>query len=212
MSDTNTGNWNTGDWNTGNRNTGDWNTGDWNTGNRNTGDWNTGYWNTGYCNTGNWNTGDWNTGNRNTGYCNTGDWNTGDWNTGYCNTITPEACLIFNKHAFRKDWDNATKPDWMYADLTRWIDEFNMTDKEKDAYPSYATTGGYLKAYASLQDAFKEAWEEADEDDRRLTEKLPNYDATVFEELFGFKPYFRNTTCAGKIVEIEGVKYKLEEV
>ena len=153
-------------------NTGDWNTGDWNTGNWNTGYWNTGYRNTGYCNTGNRNTGNWNTGNR---------------NTGYCNSVTPEGCLIFNKPAKRTDWDNADKPSWIYASLTTWVPEAKMSDKEKDAFPSYATTGGYLKAYASLQDAYKEAWSKAGAEDRAKTFKLPNFDPDVFEEVFGFR-------------------------
>ena len=174
----NTGNSNTGNSNTGYRNTGDWNTGNSNTGYRNTGDWNTGYRNTGH----------WNTGDRNTGNRNTGDWNTGHWNTGYCNTITPEECLIFNVKANRKDWISADKPNWIYVELTKWIPESKMTDKEKEAYPSYTTTGGYLKCYTSLKHAYIEAWENADEEDRAKTFNLPNFDIKVFEEIFGFNP------------------------
>ena len=179
---------NTGIYNTGDRNTGYWNTGYWNTGNRNTGDSNTGNWNTGDFNVGNsntgyGNTGDWNTGNRNTGY-----WNTGNRNTGYCNTITPEDVLIFNKPAKYKDWADAKKPRWMYAQLTEWIDEDEMSDKEKEAYPTYVTTGGYLKCHPSLKHAYIEAWGKADEEDRARTFKLPNFDVDVFQEIFGFDP------------------------
>jgi hypothetical protein len=183
MNKTNTGDYNTGDYNTGYRNTGDYNTGDYNTGDCNTGDGNTGYRNTG----------DYNTGYRNTGYCNTGyrntgDHNTGDYNTGYCNSVAPEDCLIFNKPAKRKDWYGAEKPDWMFVNLTKWISESEMTKKEKDAYPSYVTTGGYLKAFATLQDAFKDSWDKADKEDRDKTFNLPNYDREVFIEVFGFDP------------------------
>ena len=189
----NSGDWNSGYWNTGDFNTGDWNSGDWNTGycntgNRNTGNRNTGDWNTGYFNTGNMNTGNRNTGNRNTGYCNTGDWNSGDWNTGYCNTITPDEILVFNKMCKVSDWNEASKPNWMHVDLCSWIYEIDMSDKEKDAYPSYATTGGYLKCYNSLHDAFKESWDKATKEDKLLTFNLPNFDAEVFEEIFGFHP------------------------
>ena len=179
----NTGYCNTGDWNTGYCNTGDWNTGnrntgDWNTGNRNTGDWNTGN-----RNTGNRNTGYWNTGNRNTG-----DWNTGNRNTGYCNTVDPKDTLAFNKPCTFKDWENAEKPNWIYCSLTEWVSEVNMSDKEKEAFPIYVTTGGYLKSYTSMHHAFTDAWEKADEEDRAKTFKLPNFDAEVFEEIFGFNP------------------------
>ena len=137
-----------------------YNTGNWNTGYRNTGDYNTGYRNTGDYNTGNRNTGDYNTGDYNTG-----DYNTGDWNTGYCNSITPDDCLIFNKPAKRSEWYNAEKPDWMYVNLTEWVQESDMTDAEKEANPTYVTTGGYLKCYSDLKHAYIDAWEKASEKD-----------------------------------------------
>ena len=218
----NTGNWNTGDRNTGHRNTGNWNTGDrntghWNTGDRNTGNRNTGYCNTGYRNTGYWNTGDRNTGDRNTGnrntgywntgYRNTGHWNTGDRNTGYCNTITPEEVLIFNKLCSIKKWEKASKPDWMYARLTQWITEDDMTKKEKESNPSYITTKGYLKFYSNIQHAYIEGWEKASKEDRELTFELPNFDIKVFKEIFGFTP----TLDSNKKIVLDGKEIEISE-
>jgi hypothetical protein len=77
----------------------------------------------------------------------------------------------------------------MSVRLTKWISEAEMSEKEKEAYPSYATTGGYLKHYTSLTHAFVEAWEKATPEDRALTEKLPNFDPKVFAEVFGFNPF-----------------------
>jgi hypothetical protein len=208
----NTGNWNTGYWNTGNWNTGNRNTGSCNTGSRNTGSYNTGSYNTGSWNTGNWNTGDYNTGDWNTGDWNTGDWNTGNWNTGHCNSVTPGEILVFNKPCSREEWQSADKPEWMHAKPTRWVSEVDMTDKEKEAHPSYVTTGGYLKAYSSLKAAFVDAWENATEGDRELTKKLPNFDPHVFKEVFGFDPFKADeprSDCDGKTVEIDGKRYRL---
>ncbi len=209
----NTGNGNAGYCNTGHSNTGNCNTGNWNAGDRNTGDRNTGDYNTGDCNIGDYNTGDCNTGDYNTGYWNTGYWNTGDCNTGYCNSITPDTCLIFNKEGRREDWANADKPDWMYATLTKWICKDDMTDKEKEAYPSYTTTGGYLKHYTSLKHAFIEAWEKADEEDRAKTRKLPNFDEDVFEEVFGFNPWKTpkedKPQIEVEVITVNGKRYKL---
>ena len=151
-----TGLCNTGDCNTGNRNTGDCNTGDCNTGDCNTGDCNTGD-----CNTGNRNTGNRNTGNRNTGDCNTGDCNTGDCNTGDCNTgdwnlssfntgcfMTEEQkIMLFDKPTnwTYRDWINS---DARYAltnipkNVVEWVSSYDMTDEEKEKYPTYETTGG----------------------------------------------------------------------
>ena len=198
--------------NTGHYNTGDYNTGDYNTGDYNTGHCNTGNYNTGDCNTGNWNTGNWNTGGYNTGHWNTGNWNTGDYNTGHCNSVAPSEILVFNKPCSREEWGSADKPEWMHCALTTWVREADMTDKEKEAYPSYVTTGGYLKAYSSLKAAFVDAWGNATEDDRELTKKLPNFDPHVFKEVFGFDPFKSDeprSDCDGKTVEIDGKRYRL---
>ena len=210
---------NTGDFNTGDRNTGDRNTGNWNTGYRNTGDFNTGDWNTGDFNTGKFNTGDFNTGDFNTGYGNTGDrntgnYNTGNWNTGNWNTITPDEILIFNKPRKREDLANADIPEWMYISLTSWVSESEMTDKEKEAYPSYVTTGGYLKVYSCPKAAYIEAWEKADKEDRDKTFKLPNFDPVVFEQIFGFNPCDcveekrEHEVVEQDIITINGIKYR----
>ena len=194
----NTGNLNTGDYNTGNLNTGDYNTGHANTGSHNTGNCNTGGWNTGHGNTGGWNTGTCNagrcntglsnTGNFNTGNFNTGNCNTGNYNTGYCNTITPTDILVFNQPCKRSDWENAKKPLWMNVNLTFWVRKEDMTSAEKKAHPTYKTTGGYVKVYKSLHEAYKDSWDKASKEDKELTFKLPNFDIEVFKEIFGFTP------------------------
>ena len=163
--------------NTGNYNTGNWNTGDCNTGNRNTGNRNTGYRNTGYLNTG-----DWNTGNYNTGDCNTGNWNTGDWNTGYLNTDMP-LIRIFGKETEVKR-ENIIFPDFFWYILTEWIEESAMTDKEKEAYPSYVTCKGYLKSYTDKQ-AWRNSFEKASKEDKEKCFALPNWNNEMFKEISG---------------------------
>lgn len=214
--DLNTGNLNTGNLNTGNQNTGNWNTGDLNTGNRNTGDLNTGYGNTGYGNTGNrnpgaGNTGDGNTGDGNTGNWNTGNWNTGDGNTGYLNTITPNDILLFNKPFTREKWNKLDKPSLLYFTTTEWIPESKMTDQEKIDNETFHTTGGYLKSY-DYKEAFQKSWNEASEEDRGKLIALPNFDADVFFEISGIDLREKESTYDGEIVEINGKKYKLQEV
>jgi len=206
----NTGNRNTGDWNTGNRNTGDWNTGDWNTGDCNTGDWNTGNRNTGNRNTGNRNTGnrntgDCNTGDYNTGNRNTGDWNTGDCNTGDCNTgdwnlssfntgcfMTEEQkIMLFDKPT---DW---TYRDWINSDaryaltnipknVVEWVSSYDMTDEEKEKYPTYETTGGYLKVLDESESA-QIWWDGLTEGAKNTIKSLPNFDAEIFRKCTGIK-------------------------
>ena len=180
---------NTGDWNTGNRNTGDCNTGDWNTGNRNTGNWNTGD-----CNTGNWNTGNWNTGNRNTGNCNTGNWNTGD-----CNTVDFSNGVFCTKEDTIKIFDkesNMTLREWRESrarriiawnmETTVWIYESSMTEQEKAQYPSYKTTGGYLKVF-TYEEAWKNLWNSITDEEKQEIMNIPNFDKNKFKEITGIE-------------------------
>lgn len=185
--DENTGHKNTGNWNTGNRNTGSWNAGNYNTGHKNTrdknaGDENAGSYNTGYYNTGSGNAGNRNTGGWNAGNHNVGNWNAGDWNTGCLNTTEPKVRI------FNKDCDTPREklefPNYFYFDITEWILENDMTEEEKKVYPSYKVTGGYLKEY-EYKEAFRKSWDKADDEDRRKTLSLPNWDNELFKEISG---------------------------
>ena len=181
----NTGNYNTGNYNTGNRNTGNRNTGDRNTGNRNTGDCNTGNYNTG-----NYNTGDWNTGDCNTGDCNTGDWNLSSFNTG-CFMTEEQKIMLFDKPT---DW---TYRDWINSDaryalthipknVVEWVDSYDMTDEEKEKYPTYEATGGYLKVLDKSESA-QIWWDGLTENSKNVIKSLPNFDAEIFRKCTGIK-------------------------
>ncbi len=188
----NTGDRNTGYMNTGDRNTGYMNTGYMNTGDRNTGDMNTGYMNTGDMNTGDRNTGDMNTGYRNTGYMNTGDRNTGDMNTGNWNKgnrhsgflNTGEApTYIFNK-IYKGSINNIEFPYFFNFETTEWIYASSMTEQEKKDHPSYITAEGYLKTIPT-QEAWRKAWDNATQEDKRKVLKLPNFNNKIFKEISG---------------------------
>ena len=180
----NTGDCNTGGCNTGNRNTGNRNTGDCNTGNRNTGDCNTGD-----CNTGDWNTGNWNTGDCNTGDCNTGDCNTVDFSNGvFC--TKEDTIKIFDKES------NMTLREWRESrarriiawnmETTVWIYQSNMTEQEKAQYPSYKTTGGYLKVF-TYEEAWKNLWNSITDEEKQEIMNIPNFDKNKFKEITGIE-------------------------
>ena len=192
--DCNTGNRNTGDWNTGDRNTGDWNTGDCNTGNWNTGDYNTGNRNTGDWNTGDWNTGDcntghYNTGNRNTGYWNTGDCNTGDWNKTnrssgvFCNE--EPKLMMFNKQTDMQwdEWKNSKAYDILTNVVkSKWIYYRDMTEDEKEKYPSAKVCGGYLKEIERKVGS-KEWWDNLEMYEKATIVQLSNFDLDIFNDI-----------------------------
>ena len=133
------------------------------------------------------NTGDRNTGNRNTGYCNTGNRNTGDHNTGnrntgYCNTDEPTV-RMFNKDTGLK-FGEINFPNFFFFNLTELVEESKMTEKEKDAYPSYVTTGGYLKV-KTYHGAWRESWDKASLEDKKKVLTLPNWNNEIFKEISG---------------------------
>ena len=166
--------------NTGKGCTGLCNTGDWNTGNRNTGD----------CNTGDCNTGNRNTGNRNTGDWNTGDWNLSSFNTG-CFMTEEQKIMLFDKPT---DW---TYRDWINSDaryalahipknVVEWVSSYDMTDEEKEKYPTYETTGGYLKVLDESESA-QIWWDGLTEGAKNTIKSLPNFDAEIFRKCTGIK-------------------------
>ena len=136
-----------------------------------------------------------NTGKDCTGRCNTGNRNTGDWNkssfnNGCFNTVEPKVTL-FNKPS---DW---TYRDWLNSDaryllnripkdVVEWIYESDMTDEEKNTYPSYKTTGGYLKVLDESE-CGQIWWDGLGERDRNTIKGLPNFDIEIFEQVTGIK-------------------------
>lgn len=182
------------------------NSGHSNVGNRNVGHSNVGHYNLGCDNVGNSNVGHWNVGNRNVGNRNVGSWNVCDRSTGYFNTITPDTILFFNKPFPVSEFEILSLPDWIFFELTEWIDENEMSEDEKKNNPTYKVNKGYLKSY-TYKDAWANAYNNASEEEIRDTINLPNFDYDVFEEISGID--LRNHN---KIIEIDGKKYKLTEI
>lgn len=184
-------------------NTGEDNTGCLNSGNRNSGD----------RNSGDWNSGDWNSGNLNSGYLNSGNWNSGDKHTGCFNTEGAKQAYYFNTLCSVEDWDNATKPNWLYAPSpTTWVADADMTDQEKTDNPEFHVAEGYLRQN-DMHVEWQDAMDGATDDEIQQVRDLPCFDVDVFKEITGLDLTVKKPeTCAGKIVEIEGVKYELKEL
>lgn len=163
-----------------------------NQGRSNTGFWNTGDWNTGDWNTGNGNTGDWNTGYRNTGDGNSGSFNTCNHSAGMFNT-KEQPLYLFNKptdftwEEFKNIFPNEYNLLFYSSfPLTEWIDESDMSVKEKKENPSYKTTGGYLKK-RTYHEAWQIMWDSWTKEQRESIKKLPNFDKDIFKEITGIE-------------------------
>lgn len=160
------------------------------TGRCNTGDYNTGYYNTGDCNTRYYNTGDYNTGSMNTGDWNTGDWNKSSFNTGCFNT-EEQKIMLFNKPSdiTYREWINSDARDLLNQipkDVVEWVDEEDMTDEEKAAYPTYETIGGYLKTLDESESG-QLWWNELSDCNKQIIKSIPNFDPDIFYECTGIK-------------------------
>ena len=154
----------------------------------NTGDWNTGDWNTGDRNTGNWNTG-----NRNTGNWNTGDWNTGDWNKTsrsagvFCNE--EPKLTMFNKETDMtwEEWRNCEAYDILTrVKKSEWVWYGDMSEEEKQKYPSAKTCDGYLKE-TERKVGSKDWWNSLDISEKATIIQLPNFDLDIFNDVMEFK-------------------------
>ena len=179
---------NTGLFNSGYMNSGDMNSGNMNSGDRNSGDRNSGYMNSGDMNSGDMNSGDMNSGDRNSGYMNSGVANKCNNSNGvFCNESDMNI-RIFNKPSGMslKDFYNSRYWDAMCSasfNLTEWID---YTADEKKADPEKERKGGYLKIY-TMEEAWRNWWDDLDEENRKTIQEIPNFDKDVFKDITGIE-------------------------
>jgi hypothetical protein len=82
-----------------------------------------------------------------------------------------------NSRAYDLLWNVDSRPtEWIYAD--------DMTDQEKIDYPSYKTTGGYLKE-RDISKAYQEWWDKLTGDQKQCIKEIPNFDAEKFKQITG---------------------------
>lgn len=136
-----------------------------------------------------------NTGKSCTGLCNTGNRNTGDWNKSSFNTgcfnTEESTIMLFNKPSewTYRNWLNSDARyllNQIPKDVVEWVYEEDMTDEEKVAYPTYKTTGGYLKVLDESECA-QIWWDGLSEADRNKIKSIPNFDIEIFEQCTGIE-------------------------
>ena len=130
-----------------------------------------------------------NKGNCNTGNCNTGDFNKTSYSTGCFNT-QEQTILMFNKPSSWTigDWKDSKAYEIlnkMPTNELEWIELANMSDDEKELYPSCETTGGYLKNIKVTVEDKQKWWNDLSESNRKEVLSLPNFDKNVFKEITG---------------------------
>lgn len=68
--------------------------------------------------------------------------------------------------------------------ITKWIEEKDMTDKEKEDNENYKSLGGYLKIL-SYQEAWKQAWVEMKEENKTQFRNIPYFNSEIFKKITG---------------------------
>ena len=197
--------------NTGKENSGYRNSGDYNSGNRNSGHYNSGHYNSGKCNSGDYNSGDRNIGDRNSGYRNSGDYNSGDYNSGYRNSGNRNSGH-YNSGNRNSGLFNTDEPTvrMFNKDTNIKISEFKIPYLELPVTELVSVGTLITRTY---KEAWGIAWSKSDQNKKNEFLNLPNFDADIFFEITGVDVRkSKEQTCTGKIVEIDGKKYKLTEV
>ena len=94
---------------------------------------------------------------------------------------------IFNQDVTEEEFSKAqsTRPSFELP-IAKWVEKKDMTDEEKENWPSYSETGGFLKTL-SYKDAWKEAWPKASKEFKDWVKNLPNFNAELFEKITGIK-------------------------
>lgn len=171
--------------NAGYYNAGSYNRGQHNTGHINYGEWNSGNKNTGINNSGDLNFGDFNSGDFNSGSYNAGNYNAGDFNSGMFNSVTPVTIKVFNQDCDLSAWNAAPKPLFIQnVSVNRWIPSEQMNASEKASNPRWDVAEGFVKNI-TYQEAWQEAYSSATPGDIIKLKNLPNWDASVFEDITG---------------------------
>ena len=137
----------------------------------------------------NGNAGSYNSGSHNSGNHNAGSYNAGSYNSGNCNsgTIIGSFCskkkyFLFNKECNKEEYEQINKINFYWFKLVKWIPWEEMTEEEKEKYPSAKTIKGYLKVRE-----YKEVWAECPSEVLEQIKRLPNFNAKVFREITGIE-------------------------
>ena len=137
---------------------------------------------------------------------NSGYYNSGNCNSGFFNTNEPTV-RMFNKETNLKR--SEINIPYFKLELTKWILESDMTAEQKKADKDFHIKGGTL-VKRTYKEAWALAWSEMSADTRAQFLALPNFDVEIFKEITGIN--VNQDSCNGKVVEIDGKRYRLEEV
>ena len=83
---------------------------------------------------------------------------------------------------------------------TRWVDKKDMSKEEKDEVSGWSEMGGYLKTF-SYEEAWKNWWNEAKQEDKDKILKVKYFDSEIFKGITGLD--VKNDSLIGSIAEVK---------
>jgi len=94
---------------------------------------------------------------------------------------------IFNIEVSYNEWLEAKNslPE-IKLPITKWVEESEMTENDKENYSAYKQLGGCLKIF-SYEDAWEELWENLKQLDKQKFLDLPHFNAEIFTEITGIE-------------------------
>jgi len=109
----------------------------------------------------------------------------------YCNDLKFKEFRVFNKPVSKARFNELKVLDsTIYQDypleITKWIEEKDMTKDEKKDNPNFSTTDGCLKIY-SYQEAWKNLWNVLPQDRKNMLTEIEEFDAEIFKEITGIE-------------------------
>ena len=90
---------------------------------------------------------------------------------------------VFNVQITSEEYNKISIPR-IKLPLTKWIEEKEMNDKEKENNENYKYLGGYLRVN-SYKDSWKEFWSTAEESVKKQFKEIPHFNSEIFEEITG---------------------------
>ncbi len=92
---------------------------------------------------------------------------------------------------------NMTYREWLESDARRllnqisknvveWVYEEDMTDEEKTSYPTYKTTGGYLKVLDESE-CGQIWWDGLSQKGKDVIKSIPNFNNDIFLKCTGIR-------------------------
>ena len=95
--------------------------------------------------------------------------------------------MMFNKPITQEEYDTQIK--YLNAKnfklpIAKWVEYKDLSKKEQTT--TVKQLGGLLKT-PSYEDAWKEMWNEINQEDRNFFKTLLNFDADIFEKITGIK-------------------------